>query len=65
MDAGSGACAIRSDRSLECWNGAPRAPDGTVDLVSVGANAACAIRPDQTLMCWGSEGPIPVPDGAF
>jgi len=65
LDAGSGACAIGIDQSLECWNGAPRPPDGTFDLVSVGGGAACAIRTDQTLVCWGGDGPVPVPDGAF
>ena len=65
VDAGSGACGIRIDRSLECWNGAAPPPGGTFDLVSVGANAACAIRTDETLVCWGGDGPIPVPNGGF
>ena len=66
----SGTCAIRTDRTLACWddgeNGLANPPAGTFAAVSQNNAHACAIRPDHTLACWGGNWlgqrtPLPTP----
>ena len=54
------ACAIRADKSLECWGHnlerQVNAPTGEFLAVSAGGFHTCALRVDNTLSCWGERG---------
>ena len=54
------ACAIRVDKSLECWGHnlerQLNAPRGEFLAVSAGGFHTCALRVDNTLSCWGERG---------
>ena len=54
------ACAVRADKSLECWghnlDRQLNAPAGEFLAVSAGGFHTCALRVDNTLSCWGEGG---------
>ena len=54
------ACAVRADKSLECWGHnlerQLNAPVGEFLAVSAGGFHTCALRVDNTLSCWGDGG---------
>ena len=53
------ACAVRADKSLECWGDnlerQLNAPAGEFLAVSAGGFHTCALRVDNTLSCWGDR----------
>ena len=53
------ACAVRTDKSLECWGDnlerQLNAPAGEFLAVSAGGFHTCALRVDNTLSCWGDR----------
>ena len=53
------ACAVRADKSLECWGHNLHrqldAPPGEFLAVSAGGFHTCALRVDNTLSCWGDR----------
>ena len=61
-------CAIRTDRTLECWpiaeehSSVSEVPAGEFAHVSAGAHHACAIRVTGTVACWGENSDKPLPD---
>jgi hypothetical protein len=66
MGYGGRGCAIRHDRTMQCWGdegfddmtGATRAmrtPPGEYTTVTVGETVACATRPDGVALCWGED----------
>ena len=65
------ACAIRADKSLECWGDnlerQLNAPVGEFLAVSAGGFHTCAMRVDNTLSCWGErrDGQSSRPRGEF
>ena len=65
------ACAVRADKSLECWgrnlDRRLDAPRGEFLAVSAGGFHTCALRADNTLSCWGdgSDGQLRRPRGEF
>lgn len=69
------ACAIRLDRTVECWGDAkvvkdPRvlsAPGGFFLQIDGGFHHACGLREDHTIACWGdpTNGRLSAPPGPF
>jgi cysteine-rich repeat protein len=53
---GTGACGLRDDQTLACWNNAALAspPAGTFTALAVSADSACAVEADTNIVrCWG------------
>ena len=55
----SHACALREDRTVECWGNQRlerlSAPPGEFAELSVGAIESCGLRADGTVECWASR----------
>jgi cysteine-rich repeat protein len=66
---GGHLCVIRSDGSLECWNGGTETlPTGTFEQLALSAEHGCALRTDGTVSCWykrSSSTPPFAPEGTF
>ncbi len=66
---GSNVCALRTDRTLACWDALPEGaggtsggpqpviepPSGEFAQVDIGEAGACAVRTDGTAVCWATE----------
>ena len=57
---GAHTCAIRADRTAECWgddrSGQATPPSGAFTEVSAGRRHSCGLRPGGAVECWGSSG---------
>ena len=66
-------CALRSDRSIMCWDarfGSPLlgAPDGEFKAIATGDGGACALRLSGAIECWGERASsefLAPPSGTF
>lgn len=57
---GAHTCAIRADRTAECWgdnrSGQAAPPSGPFTAISAGRRHSCGLRPGGAVECWGSSG---------